>query len=88
MARAVLIVEDNVDQNAMLAQIVKRRGFDVVQTYNGQDGVRSARTHPPDLLLLDLMLPDINGFDVCESLRASRHTNLIPIVMATQLADT
>ncbi len=88
MARAVLIVEDDEDQNEMLAQIVGRRGFDVVQTYNGKDGVDSARTHPPDLLLLDLMLPDINGFEVCESLRASRDTNLIPIVMATQLTDS
>lgn len=88
MARAVLIVEDDEDQNEMLAQLVSRRGFDVVQTYTGKEGVIKARAQPPDLLLLDLMLPDIDGFEVCESLRASRETNLIPIVMATALADT
>lgn len=71
----------------MLAQIVSRRGFSVVQTYTGKEGVSRARENPPDLLLLDLMLPDIDGFEVCESLRASRDTNLIPIVMATQLTD-
>ena len=87
MARAVLIVEDEPDQNEMLAQLVKRRGFSVVQTYLGKEGVNRARESPPDLLLLDLMLPDIDGFEVCESLRRSRDTNLIPIVMATQLTD-
>lgn len=71
----------------MLAQIVLRRGFSVVQTYTGKEGVTKARENPPDLLLLDLMLPDIDGFEVCESLRASRDTNLIPVVMATQLTD-
>jgi CheY-like chemotaxis protein/anti-sigma regulatory factor (Ser/Thr protein kinase) len=87
MARAVLIVEDEPDQNEMLAQLVVRRGFNVVQTYTGKDGVSRARENPPDLLLLDLMLPDIDGFEVCQSLRASRDTNLIPVVMATQLTD-
>src|SRR5262245_16656463 len=87
MARAVLIVEDDRDQNEMLAQLVGRRGFNVVQTYTGKEGVDQARSQPPDLLLLDLMLPDIDGFEVCESLRASRDTNLIPIVMATALAE-
>jgi CheY-like chemotaxis protein/anti-sigma regulatory factor (Ser/Thr protein kinase) len=87
MARAVLIVEDDRDQNEMLAQLVGRRGFSVVQTYTGKEGVDQARSQPPDLLLLDLMLPDIDGFEVCESLRASRETNLIPIVMATALAE-
>ena len=71
----------------MLAQLVSRRGFNVVQTYTGKEGVAKARENPPDLLLLDLMLPDIDGFEVCESLRASRDTNLIPVVMATQLTD-
>src|SRR5262245_2785685 len=88
MARAVLIVEDEADQNEMLAQLVARRGFRVVQTYTGKEGVDRARSQPPDLLLLDLMLPDIDGFEVCESLRSSRDTNLIPIVMATALADS
>jgi CheY-like chemotaxis protein/anti-sigma regulatory factor (Ser/Thr protein kinase) len=87
MARAVLIVEDEPDQNEMLAQLVTRRGFGVVQTYTGKEGVERARLQPPDLLLLDLMLPDIDGFEVCESLRSSRDTNLIPIVMATALAE-
>ena len=83
MSRAVLIVEDHEDENAMLAEMVKRRGFKVVQTYTGKDGVAKAKECPPDLLLLDLMLPDIDGFEVCESLRSHRETNLIPIVMAT-----
>ncbi len=88
MTRAVLIVEDDADQNEMLAQLLLRRGFSVVQTYTGNEGVTKAREQPPDLLLLDLMLPDIDGFEVCESLRSHRETNLIPIVMATALAES
>ncbi len=88
MAKAVLIIEDEPDANAILAQVVAQQGFDVFQTYSGRDGLAQARKQPPDLLLLDLMLPDVDGFEICETLRASRETNLIPIVMATALADT
>jgi len=88
MSRSVLIIEDETDANELLAQLVQQRGFAVHQAYSGREGLSRAQSQPPDLLLLDLMLPDIDGFEICETLRGSRETNLIPIVMATALAET
>lgn len=86
MSRTALIVEDEPDANDILAEIVSRRGFQVIQTYSGEGGLAQARARRPDLMLLDLMLPDIDGFEVCRQLRSSRATNLIPTVMITALA--
>lgn len=87
MSCTVLIVEDEPDANDILAQLVASRGFRPVQTYTGRDGLAKAQHAPPDLMLLDLMLPDIDGFMVCEELRTNRETNLVPIVMATALTE-
>ncbi|WP_165230507.1 response regulator [Aquisphaera insulae] len=86
MAKA-LIVEDHPDQAALVARILRMRDFEPLVAENGSTGLRLARTHVPDVLLLDLMLPDINGFDVCRQLRLDRATMLIPVVMLTALND-
>lgn len=87
MAGHVLIIEDNPDTNELLASVVGCRGFEAVRAYGGQEGLELAYQHPPDLILLDLMLPDMDGFGVCEALRVQRGTNLIPVVMVTALTD-
>ena len=63
------------------------RDFEPIIAEDGKTGLRLAREHLPDVLLLDLMLPDINGFDVCRQLRLDRATMLIPVVMLTALND-
>jgi DNA-binding response OmpR family regulator len=67
---------------------VTRRGFEPLRAYCGRDGISQAQAHRPDLMLLDLMLPDVDGFEVCMTLRTHRETNLIPIVMTTALTAT
>jgi DNA-binding response OmpR family regulator len=82
-----LIVEDHADQAGLVARILRLREFEPIIAEDGQTGLRLARRHKPDVLLLDLMLPDINGFDVCRQLRMDRDTMLIPVVMLTALDD-
>jgi len=82
-----LIVEDHVDQAEMVARLLKLRDYDSMVAETGEQGLRLAREHGPDVVLLDLMLPDINGFDVCRQLRSDRATMLTPIVMLTALGD-
>lgn len=82
-----LIVEDHVDQAEMVARLLKLRDYDSIVAETGEQGLRLAREHGPDVVLLDLMLPDINGFDVCRQLRSDRATMLTPIVMLTALGD-
>jgi len=83
-----LIVEDHPDQATMVAQFLRLRDYDSIVAENGETGLELARRHDPDVVVLDLMLPDISGFDVCSRLRSDRATMLTPIVMLTALGDS
>src|SRR5918997_2968787 len=83
-----LIVEDHHDQAEMVARLLKLRDYESILAETGNEGLRLAREHFPDVVLLDLMLPDLNGFDVCKQLRSDRSTMLTPIVMLTALGDS
>jgi DNA-binding response OmpR family regulator len=82
-----LIVEDHPEQAELVARILRLRDYESILAEDGQTGLRIARERLPDVVLLDLMLPDINGFDVCRQLRSDRATMTIPVVMLTALND-
>jgi DNA-binding response OmpR family regulator len=82
MPRA-LVVEDEPSTGELLAEILHRRGFDSTVFTEGKQAASWAKQHQPDLVLLDLMLPDIDGYQICEALKLDRTTNLIPVVMVT-----
>jgi DNA-binding response OmpR family regulator len=88
MGATALIVEDHPDQAEMVARLLKLRDFEPHIAPDGASGLDMARSLIPDILLLDLMLPDINGFDVCRRLRTERETMLTPVVMLTALNDS
>ena len=87
MPRTVLIVDDERDVNDILASLVKARDFDAIQRFEGATVIDDVRALQPDLVLLDLMLPDRDGFAICEQLKRTRETNLTPVVMVTSLND-
>jgi two-component system, OmpR family, response regulator len=87
MPRTVLIVDDERDVNDILASLVRARHFEAIQRYEGATVMDDVRLYQPDLVLLDLMLPDRDGFEICEQLKRTRETNLIPVVMVTSLND-
>lgn len=82
-----LIVEDHPDQAQLVARQLRLRNYEPVVAGTGETGLRLARQLHPDVIVLDLMLPDINGFDVCRRLRSDRETMLTPVVMLTALSD-
>ncbi len=82
-----LIVEDDPDQAEMAARLLRYRQFDSTIAPTGGEGLALARSLHPDVILLDLMLPDTTGFDVCRGLREDRSTMLTPVVMLTALGD-
>lgn len=78
-----LIVEDEPEANKLLAMLVQLRGYRTDSAYTGGEALEKVRNQPPDIVFLDLMLPDINGYEVCKSIKARRTTSLIPVVMVT-----
>ena len=87
MPRTVLIVDDERDTNDILASLVQARDFEPIQMFAGAEVAAAVRAHAPDVILLDLMLPDRDGFEICDDLKRDRDTNLIPIIMVTALQD-
>ena len=82
-----LIVEDDPDQAEMAARLLRHDKFDSDIAGTGEAGLAMARSLKPDVILLDLMLPDKTGFEVCQELRGDRETMLTPVVMLTALGD-
>jgi DNA-binding response OmpR family regulator len=84
MPEKILVVEDETALRETLAYTLKREGFDVLAVEDGPKALATAKEHPPDVILLDIMLPGIDGFEVCRRLRAG--TN-VPILMLTARED-
>src|SRR5260370_25895609 len=83
MAQKALVVEDEPETGQLLAEILRRRGYDRTVLAEGKPAVCCVQENQPELILLDLMLPDVDGYDICENLKLERETNLIPIIMVT-----
>jgi len=81
----LLFIEDDDGIRLALSMALEDEGYSVREAANGADGLAAFREAPPDLVLLDLRLPDMSGFDVCRSLRAE---SIVPIIMITAQTDT
>ena len=79
----VLIVEDDADIAALIAHFLEKTGFGSEIVSDGGRALARAKESPPDLVILDLMLPGLNGLEVCRALRADEKTALVPIIMLT-----
>lgn len=80
----ILIVEDDLDVAEMLNAYFRVQGYEVYTVNWGEDGVRSCQTVHPDLVILDIRLPDIDGYEVARRLRADRRTQDVPIIFLTE----
>ena len=87
MPSRVLIVEDEPDIRELVLHHLKREGYLVSAAASGEEALRQVRTAPPDLVLLDLMMPAMNGLEVCRRLRQDPATAALPIVMLTAKGD-
>jgi two-component system cell cycle response regulator DivK len=79
----ILIVEDNMDNYELVRIVLERAGYDVFLAVNGRDGVDAARAQKPDLILMDLGLPEMDGWNAAEKLKASEETKFIPLYALT-----
>ena len=83
MASRLLLIEDEEDLRIVLQYSLKKEGFDVLIAGTGEEGLRLVREHSPQLLILDLNLPDMSGFDVCRQLRQNPQFTNLAILMLT-----
>jgi DNA-binding response OmpR family regulator len=90
MPEKILIVDDDVDTLRLVGLMLQRQGYQIVAANNGNQALVMAKTEKPDLILLDIMMPDLDGYEVTRQLRESPDTSSIPIIMFTaksQLED-
>ena len=84
--KRVLVVEDNPIGLMLLSQLLKAHGYDILQTPEGWEAIDLARDKQPDLILMDIRLPDISGLDVTRLLKQDDQTKAIPIIAVTAFA--
>jgi DNA-binding response OmpR family regulator len=85
--KKILVIDDYPDNVFLLQDRLENEGFEVVKAYNGRMGIQTARDERPDLILLDIMMPDITGYEVCKELIQGEDTKMIPIILLTALTD-
>lgn len=86
MKRRILVVDDEPDIRELLREVLGNHGHDVVTADTAMSGLNEARRYLPDLVLLDVMLGDMDGFSVCEILHTQPSTHGIPVIMMTAMA--
>ncbi|HVV72324.1 MAG TPA: response regulator, partial [Verrucomicrobiae bacterium] len=88
MRKKILIVEDNTELLELMRSNLRQAGFATMGATNGLDALKKARSGAPDLILLDLVLPELDGFAVCEHLRREPATATTPVIMLTGLTSS
>ncbi len=83
MPTKILIVDDDIDSLDLLDLLLQRTGYETMTAPNGETGLVSARQERPDLILLDIVLPDMDGYQVLEALRSSKETRDTPVILIT-----
>jgi two-component system cell cycle response regulator DivK len=86
--KTILIVEDNEKNMKLARDILRAKGYAVLEAVNGLDGVALALQHQPDLVLMDIQLPDINGIEAFERIRANAATAQVPVIAFTASVTT
>ncbi len=79
----VMVVDDEPDIVAVVGRMLKKAGYDVIEAHNGKECLQKLKKEKPDLILLDVMMPDILGWDVCRKIKEDEATRSIPVAMLT-----
>ena len=87
-ARAnILLVDDTPNNLRLLSAMLSDQGYEVRRVINGQMALKTAQANPPDLILLDIKMPDMNGYEVCQHLKAIEQTQAIPVIFISALDE-
>ena len=81
--KKILVIDDLPENVFLLQDRLEHEGYEVLTAYDGKSGIQKAQTELPDLILLDIMMPDINGIEVCKILVKDKNTSNIPVILVT-----
>ncbi len=83
----ILVIDDEPDNITFVETILKKEGFTIISAGDGLEGLKKATEELPDLIVLDVQMPKMNGFEVCDKLRSAESTRKIPVVMLTGIRE-
>lgn len=83
MSKRALICDDLNSDRLILAQILRKLGFEVIEAKSGQEGLEMSKVHNPDIIFMDIVMPDINGFQAIRQISKAPETSSIPIIMVS-----
>lgn len=81
--KKILVIEDNAINLRMVSYALTKQGYEVITATNGLTGFKKINEEHPDLVILDIMLPGLDGYDICEQVRVNPETQKIPIIMTS-----
>ena len=87
MPKKIVYIEDDLEMTYLIKMILERRGYEIISTNNGLEGFDLVTSENPDIILLDLMMPDIDGWDIYRQLKSSDQTEKIPVVVISAKAQ-
>lgn len=83
--KVILLVDDDLTLREMYEERLKAEGFSIIQASNGEEAIAKAKDSKPNVVLLDIMMPKVNGFDVLKEIKASPELQKIPVIVLTEL---
>ena len=86
--KRILVVDDEPDFAGIVQQNLEKEGFEVEVAYDGEEGLEKVQANPPDAIVLDVMMPGMNGFEVCRQLKTEMSTQEIPVIFMTAFTET
>ncbi|MDI6640892.1 MAG: response regulator [Elusimicrobiota bacterium] len=84
MAKKILLIEDDRSVCELLSHILNGKGYQTIIAFTGKDGLKICKNVAPNLIILDVLLPDINGFEVLKAVKSNEETKSIPVLMLTE----
>jgi two-component system cell cycle response regulator DivK len=86
MMKRILVIDDHEDNRKILNDLLASAGYEIVEAVTGREGVAMARLHHPDLILMDIQLPEMDGYEATRLIKADSNMELIPIIAVTSYA--
>ena len=86
MNKTILVIEDQEDNRRIMRDLLTSAGYEVIEAVTGVEGVKAAETHRPDLILMDVQLPGIDGYEATRRIKATPNLQKVPIIVVTSYA--